>query len=311
MDHFREAGVGKDWVSLPQYFKKNGYLTLGAGKLVRLLAACLPHRLLPGERLRRLPYSLAHTCIALWLVFRLAPATQFHPASATENIGMANNDYPASWTPAYPYFDNQPPDGAHKCLNPVDPGDVSGKGKHTWCAADVAKEASVLSDQKIRDACLAHLRVAANRTRAVAAGGDGAFQRFFVGCGFHKPHVPWVVPTEFFDGAPFPRPPAGEYPLAVDQFAPVAMPMAAWHKPADVGGMAETPAFNGTCNETRARLYRRAYDAAVTYQDYNIGMVLDELETLGLAAMTLVIVFGDHGNSSRTTRARLAHLCRV
>jgi hypothetical protein len=32
-DHFREVGVGKDWVSMPQYFKQFGYLTLGGGKL--------------------------------------------------------------------------------------------------------------------------------------------------------------------------------------------------------------------------------------------------------------------------------------
>ena len=31
--HFREAGVGEDWLSLPQYFKTFGYLTLGSGKL--------------------------------------------------------------------------------------------------------------------------------------------------------------------------------------------------------------------------------------------------------------------------------------
>ena len=31
-DHFRE-GVGADWLSLPQYYKRNGYLTVGAGKL--------------------------------------------------------------------------------------------------------------------------------------------------------------------------------------------------------------------------------------------------------------------------------------
>ena len=32
-DSFREEGVGKDWVSLPQFFKQFGYLTLGSGKI--------------------------------------------------------------------------------------------------------------------------------------------------------------------------------------------------------------------------------------------------------------------------------------
>ncbi len=33
----------------------------------------------------------------------------------------------------------------------------------------------------------------------------------------------------------------------------------------------------------------------VSYTDYNIGMVLEKLDTLGLSGNTVVIVFGDHG----------------
>ena len=33
LDHFREMGVGHNWLSLPGYFKLHGYLTLGGGKL--------------------------------------------------------------------------------------------------------------------------------------------------------------------------------------------------------------------------------------------------------------------------------------
>ena len=29
VDHFREEGVGANWTSLPQYFKRHGYITLG------------------------------------------------------------------------------------------------------------------------------------------------------------------------------------------------------------------------------------------------------------------------------------------
>jgi arylsulfatase A-like enzyme len=43
-----------------------------------------------------------------------------------------------------------------------------------------------------------------------------------------------------------------------------------------------------------ARLYRRAYYASTSYQDYNIGRVLGTLETLGYSANTVVVLFGDH-----------------
>lgn len=34
---------------------------------------------------------------------------------------------------------------------------------------------------------------------------------------------------------------------------------------------------------------------AISYTDYNIGVIVDSLESLGLADNTVVIVFGDHG----------------
>ena len=120
------------------------------------------------------------------------------------------------------------------------------------------------------------------------------FRFFFRFSGFHKPHVPWNAPREFFDILP--GPPAAEYPLAANVYAPIGMPDAAWHPPADVHGLTEDPTFNGTLNNyTRARVYRRAYDAAIAYTDYNIGQVLHELEILGHTNDTVVAVFGDHG----------------
>ena len=52
------------------------------------------------------------------------------------------------------------------------------------------------------------------------------------------------------------------------------MPDAAWHWPADVHGMNGTGTFNETCNATRSRVFRRAYYAAISYTDYNIGVLL-------------------------------------
>jgi iduronate 2-sulfatase len=53
--------------------------------------------------------------------------------------------------------------------------------------------------------------------------------------------------------------------------------------------------FNGTCNETRSRNFRRGYYAAVSYTDYNIGKLLDKLDDLKLTESTAVVTFGDHG----------------
>merc|ERR1719272_138872 len=114
---------------------------------------------------------------------------------------------------------------------------------------------------------------------------------FFVGCGFHKPHAPHYAPKEFYDRLPH----WSEVPLPLDQFAPVGMPQVAWHPYTDVAGMVETPAFNGTVNNTRLHQYRKAYYASISYTDYNIGQILNKLEAVGHKDDTIAIVFGDHG----------------
>lgn len=50
-------------------------------------------------------------------------------------------------------------------------------------------------DQRIRDSCVSNLELA---TRSTDPGGEVA-KGFFVGCGFHRPHVPWIIPREFID----------------------------------------------------------------------------------------------------------------
>jgi len=48
-------------------------------------------------------------------------------------------------------------------------------------------------------------------------------------------------------------------------------------------------------DDAYARTLRHAYFAATSYVDAQVGKVLDELQRLGLADNTIVIVWGDHG----------------
>lgn len=48
-------------------------------------------------------------------------------------------------------------------------------------------------------------------------------------------------------------------------------------------------------NFTRSRNFRRGYYAAVSYTDYNIGVLLKSLDDFGFTDNTAVILFGDHG----------------
>ena len=265
-NHFRETGVGEDWLSLPEYFKSHGMLTMGSGKL-------------------------------------------FHPGVPPDN------DWPKSWSTDQRYYSPEcmPPHCPHSVPPRADEHEDCGNsssvyctkgasglfsciaedpiGAYTVCAANTSKEESrfeyQLEDQRIRDSCLDQLGVAA---KGLASGAKGAAKGFFIGCGFHKPHVPFVFPAEFLQHFPTDL---ADVPLADDTYAPVDMPDPAWHFPADVHGFPIK--FNGTCNETRSRNFRRGYYAAVAYTDYNIGGLLDRVDQLGLTATTAVVVFGDHG----------------
>eukprot|EP00035_Acanthoeca_spectabilis_P002611 m.88621 g.88621 ORF g.88621 m.88621 type:complete len:535 (+) comp11659_c0_seq1:23-1627(+) len=252
-DHFRQptsapggGAGGENWLAMPEYFKKNGFLTLGSGKL-------------------------------------------YHPQVPPDN------DYPLSWTTDYDYYcpECPPPKCPHSSAVGPPNGDFNCLVKdppitYTLCAASTlaneTKFEAQLEDQRIRDNCIHHLGIA-NSTIA-----SKKYDNFFIGCGFHKPHVPWVFPAEFLQY--FPED-ITDIPLADDTFAPQGMPEVAWHFPADVHGIDIQP--NGTANYTRSRIFRRGYYAAISYTDYNIGKLLESLATYGFEDNTVVIVFGDHG----------------
>lgn len=113
-------------------------------------------------------------------------------------------------------------------------------------------------------------------------------QPFFLGCGFANPHSPLTAPQRFydmydvdkillpFDFEPRPTVPPGFPPAAIRR------------KNADLFvGRDATP--------QEAKEMIRAYLAASSYLDWNVGRVLAELDRLGLREKTIIVFWGDHG----------------
>eukprot|EP00966_Prymnesium_polylepis_P251686 5818609-Prymnesium_polylepis.2 len=71
-------------------------------------------------------------------------------------------DWPESWSPEYPYVfpEDDLQDMGANCSSQgpdsVPPHSAPQKG-FVWCELDLAKEASVLFDQKVRDQCVENL----------------------------------------------------------------------------------------------------------------------------------------------------------
>ncbi len=117
---------------------------------------------------------------------------------------------------------------------------------------------------------------------------------FFMAVGFLKPHLPFVAPKKYwdlYDDVTIPLSPNPDVPEGV---APMAL-----HRSGEMFGnyqdQPETGGLGVRLSDDRARYLRRAYAAAVSYIDAQVGRVLAALEETGLDENTIVVVWGDHG----------------
>jgi uncharacterized sulfatase len=104
---------------------------------------------------------------------------------------------------------------------------------------------------------------------------------FFIGCGFYRPHVPWIVPKKYFDMYPPEK---------------ITLPSIPPGDRDDVPAPALTvKTANYGLGEADLRMATRAYYASTSYMDAQLGRVLDALDRLGLAERTIVVFWGDNG----------------
>lgn len=107
--------------------------------------------------------------------------------------------------------------------------------------------------------------------------------RWFIGCGFMKPHDPFIAPKKYFDMYP-------------------ADSLTHWRDPADilpaykdaVGFGDYGKAFAKFTDKEWSELFR-AYCAGTSFMDAQLGRVLDTLDKNHLWDNTIVIFVGDHG----------------
>jgi arylsulfatase A-like enzyme len=117
---------------------------------------------------------------------------------------------------------------------------------------------------------------------------------FFLGVGYILPHLPWTPPKRYWDMYD-----PAKLPLATNPYVPRGAPSFA------MGGMYELRAYldfvnakeapDGLLSEAEQRHLKHAYYASVSFIDVQIGRLVAELDRLGLAENTIVILWADHG----------------
>ena len=232
--NFRAAAPNA--VTLPQFFKQNGYRTEAVGKI-------------------------------------------FH-------VGHGNHEDPASWS--VPHY--QAKSIAYRL-----PASHSGKGltreealfanqPAAGLQKGAAYEAADVADNAYPDG-----QIAEEAIRRLQGAKAKAGEPFFLAVGFLKPHLPFCAPKKYwdwYDRKSFALPERRTPPEGAPAYAPTS-----WGELRQYSDMPDV----GPLTDDQARTLIHGYHAAVSYVDAQIGRVLDELDRLGLADSTIVVLWGDHG----------------
>jgi arylsulfatase A-like enzyme len=129
-----------------------------------------------------------------------------------------------------------------------------------------------LADWKITDYCIKQL-------------GEKHDRPFFLACGLHKPHLPWVVPRKYYDL--FPLEGIQLPPYQKDDLTDI---------PQTGKRMAnESGDHQKILDSNRWKAAIQSYLAAIAYTDMNVGRLLDALDKSPQRDNTIVVFWGDHG----------------
>ena len=149
-------------------------------------------------------------------------------------------------------------------------------GGPAWEAADVPDGEYL--DGRVADGAIATLREL-----------KGDCKPFFLGVGFHKPHLPFVAPKKYFDLYD-----PAELELTAIRQPPQDGPTIALHSSFELRSRTLVP-LSGPIDDATSRELLRAYYACTSFIDSQIGRVIAELDALGLRENTIIVVWGDHG----------------
>lgn len=112
---------------------------------------------------------------------------------------------------------------------------------------------------------------------------------FFLAIGFMKPHLPFNAPAKYWEMYD-----SNSITLPGNYKQPETIPHEAYHNFGELRSYDAIPKKGDLSNEL-ARTLIHGYYASVSYVDAQIGRVLAELERLGMAENTIVVLWGDHG----------------
>ncbi len=147
-----------------------------------------------------------------------------------------------------------------------------------------AYEAANVPDNTYPDGALADEAI-----RRLQTAKQKSDEPFFLAVGFVKPHLPFVAPKKYWDL--YDR---SEFKLAEVRTPPTGAPSYAPQFGGELRQYSGIPE-SGPLADDLQRALIHGYHAATSYMDAQLGLVMNELDRLGLAQNTIVVLWGDHG----------------
>jgi iduronate 2-sulfatase len=201
------------------------------------------------------------------------------------HVGHGNHEDAASWsvphfqakTVGYALPENRAKLTREEALFSNTDGDVSKLPR------GAAHESADVSDDSYADGQIANEGI--KRLKEFKKSGTP----FFLAVGFLRPHLPFCAPKKYWDLYD-----PSSFALAERTTPPEGAPEFAPQFGGELRQYAGIPE-KGPMPEDLQRKLIHGYYAATSYMDAQLGRLLDELEELGLAENTIVILWGDHG----------------
>ncbi|WP_207784564.1 sulfatase [Marinifilum breve] len=113
---------------------------------------------------------------------------------------------------------------------------------------------------------------------------------FFLAVGFHKPHLPFVAPKKYWDL--YDR---NDFKVHPFQEKPENAPGFAYQPGWEIRSLYEDVPKKGKIADGKQVELIHGYHACVSFIDQQVGLLLKQLDDLGLRENTIVVLWGDHG----------------
>ncbi len=247
-----------DVITLPQYFKNNGYYSVGLGKIFdnRSVDSNYDGISWSTQFLQGMPNNYYHD----------------------NDMGRSGYQDPAVHSAINQY--NQ-----YISANNITTVDGKREARKLYPLSKPATEGSQdLPDNAYVDG--ARTEYAMLKMDEAANSG----KPFFLAVGYSKPHLPFVAPKSYWDL--YDREDIEIHP---EQGRDSSIPNIAYHNNHELVNSYSDIPFDSNLSPDKQKELIHGYKACVSYIDAQIGKLLSKLDQLGLSENTIIVLWGDHG----------------